>query len=143
MGQIRYFTEDIKFTLPDKRNTSNWIKKVIENESFSINQINYIFCSDAYLVQINEKYLNHSTLTDIITFPYSGPKEPLLADIYISIERVKENTIQFNDSFIDELHRVMIHGVLHLLGFSDKNALKKAEMRKKESACLSLRKGFT
>jgi len=143
MGQIKYFTEDHNFKLPDKRHTGNWIKYIIQEEAYTLNQINYIFCSDAYLLQINESYLNHNTLTDIITFPYSQQNEPILADIFISIDRVKENALLFNCSFLDELHRVMIHGVLHLMGYSDKNPRKKAEMREKESACLSLRKGST
>ncbi len=143
MGHINYFTEELSYTFPQKRLISQWINQVIRKEGHQVDEINFIFCSDRFLLALNQKHLDHDTLTDILTFPYSGPDEPFLADIYISIERVKENAEGLGVKFLDELHRVMVHGVLHLMGYSDKNAIKKAEMRKKESACLSLRKGFT
>lgn len=139
MGLIRYFAEDTPFSLKQKRLTSSWIIRVIENSGFQLKQINFIFCSDDYLLGINKQYLNHNTFTDIITFPYSSGKQALEADIYISIDRVKENALKHKEAFQDELHRVMIHGVLHLLGYKDKSPSQKATMRKKEAACLSLR----
>ncbi len=116
-----------------------WIKEVARREKKTIKEINYIFCSDEYLLQLNQGFLNHKTLTDIITFDNSEGKNGLEGEIYISIERVQENAIKFNTEFEDELHRVMIHGVLHLIGYKDKKPSEKALMRKKEEACLSLR----
>ena len=139
MAIIHFFTEDITFKLAHPRKTASWITAVVKKERRSIKDINYIFCSDRYLLQINKDYLNHNTLTDIITFDYSEGEKPLEGEIFISIERVRENSSLYNTTFQDELDRVLIHGVLHLIGYSDKNQAKKAQMRKKEEACLSLR----
>ena len=125
--------------LPHPRKTSQWIKFMIKKEGKILNSINYIFCSDLYLLQINQQYLNHSTLTDIVTFDYSQ-KTKLEGEIYISIDRVKENSETYDRPFDEELHRVIIHGVLHLVGYKDKSKAEKSLMRKKEEACLSLRK---
>lgn len=100
--------------------------------------INIIFCTDAYLAKLNTKYLRHKTLTDIITFQYSTPEEPLEGDVFISIPRVRENCRKFNVPFETELSRVMVHGILHLLGYSDKSSVQKAKMQLKEDAYLSL-----
>ena len=100
--------------------------------------INYIFCSDNYLHQINFQYLDHDTFTDIITFDQSD-KDQIEGDIFISIDRVHENANERNISFVNELHRVMIHGILHLLGYNDKTPKEKQLMREKEDECLSLR----
>jgi probable rRNA maturation factor len=105
-----------------------------------INEINYIFCSDSYLLSLNKGFLKHNTLTDIITFDNSEGTGSMEGEIYISIERVKENATKYDVSFEDELNRVMIHGILHLLGYKDKKPSEKALMRKKEEAYLSLRK---
>jgi probable rRNA maturation factor len=137
---IHFFTESITFKLPHPRKTTAWIKLVTQKEKRTIKEINYIFCSDAYLLQLNQDFLNHNTLTDIITFDNSEDKKNLEGEIYISIDRVKENALKFETSFEDELHRVMIHGVLHLIGYKDKKPADKTQMRKKEEACLSLRK---
>ncbi len=118
----------------------SWIKEVIKNEKARLIEINYIFCSDEHLLSLNQKFLDHNTLTDIITFSNSTNKGILEADIYISVPRVQENAQNFKVDFQDEMNRVMIHGVLHLLGFKDKKPTEKALMRKKEEACLSLRK---
>jgi probable rRNA maturation factor len=138
MASINFFTEKIRFKLKSERKTSNWIKTVVRNEGYSISEINFIFCTDAHLSTINLQYLNHRTLTDIITFDYSVQKN-LHADIFISTQRVKENALKFNVDFDSELHRVIIHGVLHIMGFTDKSKTQKAVMREKEDACLSLR----
>lgn len=137
---VRFFSEEITFKLPHPRKTSNWIKEAIRMEKGHLGELNYIFCSDQYLLSINQRYLNHNTLTDIITFGNSEKGGPVSGEIYISIERVKENSKYFEVSFNDELHRVIIHGVLHLLGYKDKKSSDKALMRKKEEAYLSLRK---
>ena len=137
---VRFFTEEITFKLPHPRKTSAWIKEAIKKENGQLDELNYIFCSDQYLLAINQQYLNHNTLTDIITFGHSEKGTPISGEIYISIERVEENARQFEVSFDEELHRVIIHGVLHLLGFKDKKSSDKALMRKKEEAYLSLRK---
>lgn len=139
MGVIHFFSEKTRFKLAHPRKTSTWIKKVIEKEKASFLELNYIFCSDSYLLELNQDFLNHDTLTDIITFDNSSPGNALEGEIYISIDRVKENAKALNVSFDEELHRVIIHGVLHLLGYHDKKPAEKAIMRKKEEACLSLR----
>ena len=154
MVKINFFSEDIQFDLPNKKKVISWTTKIIENEGFSVNQINFIFCSDTYLQKLNLKYLGHDTLTDVLTFDHAGigkkeqgarnppglPGTPrtIEGDIFISIDRVKENARDYENSFPDELARVMIHGVLHLLGYSDKTDTGKALMRKKEDDCLSL-----
>lgn len=104
----------------------------------TIRCIQYIFCDDAYLLEINQQYLRHSTLTDIITFRYEEFPHPLHSDIYISIERVKENAVKFGVSFELELNRVLVHGVLHLLGYKDKSGEEKKKMRLAEDAALAL-----
>jgi probable rRNA maturation factor len=139
MNSIHFFSEAINFKLPHPRKTTVWINLVAKKEKRTIKEINYIFCSDEYLLQLNQGFLHHKTLTDIITFDNSEGKKALEGEIYISIERVKENALKFKTDFEDELHRVMIHGVLHLIGYKDKKPSEKALMRKKEEACLSLR----
>ncbi len=104
--------------------------------------LNFIFCTDAYLLELNRKYLNHDYYTDIITFPYRQYPQPLEADIYISIDRVNENALQRGISFQDELLRVIIHGVLHLLGFDDHTPVEKARMREMEDQCIELYKAL-
>jgi rRNA maturation RNase YbeY len=139
VAAIRFFSEGIPFKIDSPRKNVSWIKEVARREKKTIKEINYIFCSDEYLLQLNQGFLNHKTLTDIITFDNSEGKNGLEGEIYISIERVQENALKFNNEFEDELHRVMIHGVLHLIGYKDKKPSEKALMRKKEEACLSLR----
>lgn len=139
MALVNFFSEDIEFDLDHPRKTSTWIKKIVQLEKRSILSLNFIFCSDEFLRQMNLKYLNHTTYTDIVTFDNSEGGGLLEGDIFISIERVNDNSTKFNTSFDEELHRVIIHGVLHLLGFSDKTPKDKITMRDKEDACLSLR----
>jgi rRNA maturation RNase YbeY len=140
VAAIRFFSEGISFKMDFPKKKTLWIKEVAKKEKKAIKEINYIFCSDEFLLQLNQGFLNHKTLTDIITFDNSEGKKALEGEIYISIERVQENAIKFNTEFEDELHRVMIHGVLHLIGYKDKKPSEKALMRKKEEACLSLRR---
>ncbi len=134
---IQFFSEEIPFNVPHPCKKKAWIQKVVQQEGRKIDSIVFIFCSDDFLSQLNLKYLKHKTLTDIITFDY-GSREIIAGEIYISIDRVKENTQKFNESFDRELSRVMIHGVLHLMGYQDKTPRQKSMMRKKEDACLSL-----
>jgi len=136
---IRFFSEDTDFALVHPRKTSDWINQTARKEKSQIKDINYIFCSDSFLLELNQDYLEHDTLTDIITFDYSVSKKALEGEIYISIDRVSENAFKFKRDFEDELHRVIIHGVLHLAGYKDKNPSDKAIMRKKEDTYLSLR----
>ena len=125
------FYSKTNFTLQKKRIIKNWIKKVILSEKKELGEITYVFCDDRYLLKKNLDHLHHDTLTDIITFDYSK-ENTLTADIIISIERVKENSIIFESSFYEELNRVMIHGVLHLIGYNDKTKNEKKKMREKE-----------
>lgn len=129
---ISFFTEDIKFSLPNKSKVSSWLFKVIENEDYKLFELNYIFCSDKYLLGINIEYLNHDTYTDIITFDNSETENLIEGDIFISIERVRENSVSFNVDFETELKRVLVHGVLHLCGYLDKSDDESLTMRQKE-----------
>jgi probable rRNA maturation factor len=132
MAGIDFHNQDISFKLSNPRKTKLWIKAAIKDEGYRLNQVNYIFCSDEYLREMNIEYLNHKTYTDIITFDNSDEKGQIEGDIFISIDRVRENAIKLKTEFSDELRRVLIHGILHLIGYSDKSARKKAEMRKRE-----------
>lgn len=138
MPGIHFFNKGTTFKLAGPRKTTNWIHKVAQSEGSEIGELNYIFCSDKFLLGINQQYLNHDTYTDIITFDMSEG-DFIEGEIYISIPRVRENARMQKVTFQDELDRVIIHGLLHLLGYSDKGVRKKALMRKKEDASLSLR----
>ena len=129
---------EIEFELENQDNVLKWISSSISDEGFKEGEINYIFCSDDYLLDLNVKHLNHNTLTDIISFDYTMGKF-ISGDIFISIDRVIENAKSFNVSFEDELHRVMIHGILHYCGYKDKSIEDKFEMRSKEDLYLSKR----
>tara|TARA_B100001142_G_C13894789_1_gene485489 strand:+ start:85 stop:498 length:414 start_codon:yes stop_codon:yes gene_type:complete len=126
------FHNEIEFVLQNQGELQRWIKKVITSENKEIGEINYIFCSDEHLLERNIKYLDHDTLTDIITFNYCKGKI-ITSDIMISIDRVKENSTIFDNSFSEELHRVMIHGILHLIGYDDKTEKEKKLMKEKEN----------
>jgi probable rRNA maturation factor len=139
MAAIEFFSQDIPFKLETPRKRSAWIKAVIQKEKQSLIHLNFIFCSDTHLAKMNIDYLNHKTLTDIITFDNAEFECEIEGDIFISVDRVKENAKTFGVSFKDELDRVLIHGVLHLLGYGDKTESEKLQMRKKEDAYLSLR----
>jgi len=129
------FNSETTFTLDNETKTSKWIQSIIESEGFEVLEINYVFCDDIYLNKINVEFLNHDTFTDIISFDYSIGNQ-IGGDIYISVERVRENAENFNVTFENELHRVLIHGVLHYMGFKDKTEKDKTEMRNKEESCL-------
>jgi len=134
---IRFFYEEVDFKIKHPTKVRRWVTETTRKEKRQVSEINYIFCSDKYLLSLNQNYLNHNTLTDIITFDNSEGKI-IEGEIYISFDRVNENASKFQSSFEDELHRVMIHGVLHLCGYKDKKPKDKTLMRKKEDAYLSL-----
>ena len=136
---IRFFTEDSSVALKNKAKLRDWFINTAKAEGNSIKELNYIFCSDAYLLEMNQSYLNHDTYTDIITFDNSETDRKVLGDIFISIDRIKENAKNFGVTESEELHRVMIHGLLHLLGYSDKSKTEKAKMTEKENYYLWLR----
>ena len=137
---ITFQSEEIKFVLKEKIRHKTWLTKLAAKEKYSIAELNYIFCSDEYLHKVNLDYLNHDTYTDIITFDNSEDKEERIieGDIFISIERVKENAGKFETVLEDELHRVMAHGLLHLMGYKDKSAKDSVLMREKEEEGIKL-----
>jgi len=137
IGMVIYNSEN-NFKLNNSVEISKWIEFVIHQEDSQLGEINYIFCDDSYLLEINIKELKHNTLTDVISFDYTVG-DIISGDIFISTERVKENADEFNNIFKDELHRVIIHGVLHYCGYKDKTDDEKKEMRSKEDYYLSLR----
>jgi len=140
LKDILFFNEDITFTLKNKQKVRQWIAETVKTEGFSrIAELNFIFCSDAYLLEINKQYLQHDTFTDIVTFDSSEDEEVIAGDIFISIERIQENAQKFGVTEVDELHRVIIHGVLHLCGFGDKKKAEKELMTAKENEHLALR----
>ncbi|MEZ4847826.1 MAG: rRNA maturation RNase YbeY [Bacteroidia bacterium] len=138
---ISFFSEETSFLLDNEDSIYDWILNFIKEKGYKIYEINYIFCSDDYLLGLNREYLDHDYYTDILTFPYEVPLEKtLFSDIYISVDRVKANADEFHSSFEDELHRVMIHGILHLMGFDDHNDEDRKKMRDEESKALLLRR---
>lgn len=128
---INFYNENIDFEPENKHLIQKWISSIIEEKKFSPGTLNYIFCSDEYLLKLNQQYLDHNTYTDIITFDYSTGKV-LSGDIFISIDRVKENASKFRKTFENELHRVMVHGILHLIGYKDKTDGESKEMHNQE-----------
>jgi rRNA maturation RNase YbeY len=139
MPAISFFEEDINYKLKNKTLVRQWIKETIVAEGFKLKELNYIFCSDAYLLTLNQQYLDHDTYTDIITFDNSEVEGDIVGDIFISIERIRENAVKFGHSETDELHRVIIHGALHLLGYTDKSVVTKKKMTQKEDEYLAKR----
>ncbi len=132
-----YFHSECDFQLQNEDSISEWLKHAIRLEKKALGEINYIFCDDEYLLKKNQDFLNHDTLTDIITFDYSEENK-LSADIFISIERVKENALIFAVPFEKELKRVIIHGILHLIGYKDKSEEETKTMRSKENFYLAI-----
>jgi rRNA maturation RNase YbeY len=131
------FHSETKFQLKQKVKIKSWIKKAFVKEGKTIKDINFVFCDDRFLVEKNKTYLGHDALTDIITFDYSEG-DLISGDIFISVERVKENASIYNTPFLNELSRVIVHGILHLLGYKDKSKKEKEIMREKEDFYLSL-----
>lgn len=139
---VNFLTADVTFIPKKKKILRHWINQIAKNHQCLVEQIDFIYCSDSYLLTLNQEYLNHNTFTDIITFDYGNSKTNTLksisGEIYISIERVKENAKIFSTSYTNELHRVMIHGVLHLCGFKDKKEKEKEQMRMQEDAAIRI-----
>ncbi|MBB3841246.1 rRNA maturation RNase YbeY [Runella defluvii] len=135
---IQFFNEDVDFKIPNPRKTKTWLKDIIESEGFELNQLNYIFCSDEYLLSVNQQYLNHDFYTDIITFDNSEEIEGIVeGDIFISIDRVKENAEELSKTFKEELLRVLAHGILHLVGYDDHEDEDELVMRQKEDTYIA------
>ena len=139
MNKILYKTHRVHLPLKNRTELKKLISDIFSEEKVLFNYLIFVFTNDAYLLQLNQQFLNHDTYTDILTFSLNRDQSPISGEIYISVERVKENAAKFHETFINELHRVMIHGVLHLCGYSDYNQKKKTDMRKKESAYLAKR----
>ncbi|MCB9360368.1 MAG: rRNA maturation RNase YbeY [Flavobacteriales bacterium] len=134
---MSFFSEDIDFEFTHEESCISWLKNAIKNESKIAGELSFVFCDDNYLHKINLEYLNHDTYTDIITFDYTEANI-IAGDIFISIDRVKENAKTFNTLFENELSRVIIHGVLHLMGYKDKTQEESSLMRAKEDFYLNL-----
>jgi len=129
------FNYETQFNLSDEEKLKGWISKCIKQYDFTEGELNFIFCDDNYLHKLNVEFLKHDTLTDIISFDYTLGKL-VSGDIFISIERVRENSLEFHQTFDNELNRVIIHGVLHFMGFKDKSDEEKSIMRTNEDSCL-------
>lgn len=134
---INYFAEDVSFPKIKRKLTSGWIKNTIISEGKFTGDISFIFCSDYYLLDVNRKFLQHDYFTDIITFDYVEDNQ-ISGDIFISVDRVKENAIKFSKTFENELYRILIHGILHLLGYKDKEIRDKELMTEKEDFYLNM-----
>jgi len=130
------FNYETDFKLSNEKELTDWIVSCIEKDDFKVGEINYIFCDDAYLHKLNIEFLQHDTYTDIISFDNSLGKI-ISGDVFISVERVAENAITYNSTFDVELHRVIIHGILHYMGFKDKTTDEKLIIRNKENQCLN------
>ena len=135
---ISYFFEDTDFIFKGKALNNRWLKIVAESEIRRLGQISIIFCSDNYILDINQRFLQHDYFTDIITFDYCEG-DRLSGDLFISVDSVRENSIEYGSSFNDELNRVMVHGILHLIGYDDHTDEDIRQMRSKENYYLSLR----
>lgn len=135
---VSYFFEETDFLFKGKVKNNRWLKLVAESEIRTLGDINIIFCSDNYILDINQRFLGHDYFTDIITFDYCEG-EKLSGDLFISIDSVRENSVQYRTEFNDELGRVMVHGILHLIGYDDHTAAQQKQMRAKEDYYLSLR----
>lgn len=139
-GLIGFNSENISFSLPGKQQIRRWLSGVLLKEGFSFQSINFIFCTDHFLLKLNRQFLGHDSLTDILTFDYTSENTPeeLSGEIFISVDRVKENAKIFGVTFDEEIQRVMVHGVLHLCGYSDKTQKEKKQMRINENKYLTL-----
>ena len=134
---VTYFFEDTDFNLKNKTKIKKWLKLVAESEVFSLGAVSVIFCSDNYILDINQRFLQHDYFTDIITFDYSEG-EKISGDLFISVDSVRENSIEYGTEFEEELHRVIVHGILHLIGYDDHTDEDIRTMRSKENYYLSL-----
>ena len=135
---IRYYCEDVKFVFKDKLATNRWLKFVAGSEVRTIGDVNIIFCSDNYILDVNMRYLQHDYFTDIITFDYCEGNK-LSGDLFISVDTVRENAIEYGAEFDEELHRVIVHGLLHLIGYDDHTPEEEKQIQEKEDYYLKLR----
>ncbi|WP_432712607.1 rRNA maturation RNase YbeY [Pedobacter sp.] len=134
---VNFFTEDLTYNLKQKTRIREWLLSTITAEGYVLEELNFIFCSDAYLLHMNQQFLDHDTYTDVITFDNAETEKTIAGDIFISIERIQENAKTFKGTVLDELCRVMVHGTLHLLGYKDKTKAAKTLMTEKEDHYLS------
>lgn len=139
MPAITFHQKEVVYLLKNKTTIRKWITATITAEGFKLEELTYVFCSDEYLLQINQQYLDHDSYTDIITFDNAEQKGVIMGDIFISIDRIKENAAKFSVTVEHELQRVMIHGALHLLGYKDKSTADKKKMTLKEDEYLGKR----
>jgi rRNA maturation RNase YbeY len=135
MGKITFYSEDVAFTLPQKRLYKAWIEQTAASHGKTVGELSFVFCSDSFLLEMNKTYLQHDYFTDIITFDYSE-KNTISGDLFISVDRVKDNASKIGVSLQNETQRVVIHGVLHLCGFKDKKKTEVEMMRKMEETAL-------
>ena len=135
---VNFFYEDDFNLSLNKKEVRFWIKNVVKKENKKLSYLNFVFCTDSYLLELNQKYLKHNSLTDVIAFDFSESKKTIEGDVYISVDRVKENAKKYSPSFKKELLRVLIHGVLHLIGYKDKTKEQKKIMASKENVFVSV-----
>ena len=135
---VHFYFEKVGLTLKERGKLKCFINSLIAKEKKNLNNLNYIFCNDNALLEINRKYLNHNFYTDVISFDLSSSRKEILADIYISVDRIRENAKSFKTTLKEELHRVMLHGLLHLCGYNDKTEVQRQLIRKKEDFYLNL-----
>ena len=138
---VRYFCEDIKFEFKNKQLNNRWLKMVAGSEVKKLGDVSIIFCSDNYILDVNMRYLQHDYFTDIITFDYCEGNV-LSGDLFISIDTVRENAAEYGAEFDEELHRVIVHGLLHLIGYDDRTPEEEQEIHRKEDYYLSIRKSL-
>lgn len=142
--KIYFDSQDCSFNLNQKRKIKCWLTEVLKIENAQAEEIGFIFCSNQSITDINAKFLNHHFATDVITFPYHQSKEPIVGEVFIGIDVVKENAKTYQVTFNEELYRVMVHGVLHLVGYDDQSEEEKKQMQQKENFYLALQeKCFT
>lgn len=135
---IQFFSEGVSFKLSHEKQIQDWLNEIIHLENYYAGVINYIFCDDAYLLELNQKFLERDTLTDVIAFDYSESEGEVSGDVFISLERTRENARKFDQSPETELFRVIVHGLLHLCGYDDNTESQKQAMTQKEDKYLSL-----
>lgn len=135
---IRFYTMDVLMPSLDPEKIRAWVVSVVEKQGYQVGELYYIFCDDEALLRINRDRLGHDFYTDIVTFPLTGCEEVISSEFYISLDRVAENALVLGRPFDQELYRVMIHGVLHLIGFDDLDEASRAQMRSMEDQCLDL-----
>jgi probable rRNA maturation factor len=140
---IRFHYTDQTFPFKNRTKLKQFLIGLARKEGGKLSELNYVFCSDPYLLALNQEHLKHDTYTDIITFPYNAPGEPIVSDVFISIDRIRENAGKHTATFSAELHRVIFHGLLHLCGYKDKSKLERNEMRVREDYWLGQYLGST